>query len=237
MTMYCSKCGYQMEEDARFCSQCGAPATKMHVTYCGRCGERIKDNDCFCEHCGAPVMQKDETVVVAYDYPKIPVLNNQHATQQASNSAQKNHELNMNSTGAAASSPVDKNLPMGWYKFLINFALFAGATINGLLALATFGYASGTWDVVYALGLFGVAAWGIYTRFELAKFKKNGPDYLTVLYIASMATPFIYIVGLASTSYYDPSMGTSLGSSIASSTAMMIVNIVYFKKRRHLFVN
>ena len=46
----CPKCGQPLNEDAKFCGQCGAA-----VRHCSTCGAELKDGAAYCGQCGAPV--------------------------------------------------------------------------------------------------------------------------------------------------------------------------------------
>ena len=155
--------------------------------------------------------------------------------------------------------------PMKWYKFLIYFALFAGSAlnlINGIMyfiggqynskAAAEFYWALlpslKAWDIIMGILCLAFAAYGIYVRFALAKFKKNAPLHLYTLYIAVNVASIIYRIAVYSIvlNGFSSYLGASVDSSaiiitvaiIAIFTAVLVVlNGIYFKKRAHLFVN
>lgn len=151
-------------------------------------------------------------------------------------------------------SPPEQEYGMKWYKFLIYFALFAGAIVNfvtGIMTLSGAIYAAGgvtadmvyeyfpgleTWTMIYGFALMGVAVFGIVTRFMLAKFKKSGPVCLYVLYIIN-ALLGIAMLLLGSQILHENLVGTSDIASMGVSVVMLIINIVYFKKRESLFIN
>ena len=57
----CPVCGTELEEDARFCDECGAPVTggtdeaKAEESVCRNCGNVLKPTAKFCGACGTPV--------------------------------------------------------------------------------------------------------------------------------------------------------------------------------------
>ena len=63
MVLQCSNCGFQVEEEVKFCSQCGASANQPHtekevaeLSFCWKCGTRLpKDNGSFCSNCGTSI--------------------------------------------------------------------------------------------------------------------------------------------------------------------------------------
>ena len=150
---------------------------------------------------------------------------------------------------------VDDGTPMKWYKFLIYFALFAGALIN---AINGFRMVSGsiyegqadwiyavldglkTLDMIVGLGLIAVAALQIYTRFRLAGFYSNAPQLLMLTYAAVVVVQLIYIIGIymilpSSTTEYLNLTSDFIGIGI--SAVMIFVNKTYFDKRAHMFKN
>lgn len=141
---------------------------------------------------------------------------------------------------------------MWWHKFLIYFALFAGALLNLISSLSYLtGYAYDivelefysenpmlkVLDLAYGAVLVGMAFLGIYTRFRLARYKRNGPTCLTALYVFSIALPVLYplafsVCAPALAGVYYPNY-----PSLAVTVAFLIFNIIYYKKRKELFVN
>ena len=154
-------------------------------------------------------------------------------------------------------SVVQTHYPMKWYKFLIYFALFASAVLNTMSGIS---YMLGTIhgdilfigsiyesypalrivDIVYGLLLIGVAIMAIYTRLQLAYYREKGPMCLYILYSATMA---LTVISFVSTSLVvqgaNYTMLTLLYDTIPSlvvSAVTLVLNIVYFRKRKELFV-
>lgn len=143
--------------------------------------------------------------------------------------------------------------PMKWFKFLIYFSLFAAAVLNGLSGISTLtgAHYGGLTDTVYAvfggmqavdlifgLGMIGLAAFNIYTRVRLAGFYQNGPKMLTLVYMLSMVLSIGYVVAaqVVCGGVLELDL-TSLISNVITSVVMIIINGVYFTKRAALFVN
>ena len=55
-TVECSKCGYKMAVDAKFCPECGEKTAK--TIRCSNCGKDIAESSKFCPECGTPVVAK-----------------------------------------------------------------------------------------------------------------------------------------------------------------------------------
>ena len=187
------------------------------MNFCNNCGSEIQDGELFCSKCGAPVQN---TVAM----------------------------------------PANK-YPMKWFKFLIYFALFAGALINVVYGL---NYVNGniyfvqsngqvnaeliygahgsdlkTLDMIYGLLLVAIAAFGIFTRFMLSKYKKIGPMCVYVLYGAGVVVSLLYNVGLTLVTVLEFSQifTPSTIVSMVVSVLMVALNYTYFNKRKDLFVN
>lgn len=148
--------------------------------------------------------------------------------------------------------------PMRWYKFLIYFALFAGALINLVGAILSFtggmyfGYSEDiyeafpflkTSDIVMGVALVALSVLCIWTRFALAKFKRYAPTLIDLIYSTNIAmTIYMYIIML----YME---WKALGGFEITTTfielifcsifefAIQIANMVYFNKRKDLFCN
>ena len=144
---------------------------------------------------------------------------------------------------------------MKWFKFLINFALFASAVLNigsGISQITGLAYGEmadlvyrifdgiQTLDIIVGIGLFAVAALAIYARIRLAGYRKNGPKALNAVYLATAAVQLIYIIGIfiiAPNGIAEEIDFSTNITSIAISIGMVSANTTYFKKRAHLFVN
>ena len=64
-TIYCSKCGNQLNADAKFCSKCGSPVEPVDNTEansatitCYECGQTIPADVESCPNCGAPMSNR-----------------------------------------------------------------------------------------------------------------------------------------------------------------------------------
>ena len=146
---------------------------------------------------------------------------------------------------------------MGWYKFLIYFALFAGAImnlINGIIFVtgsqyggrkeAVYAFFGGlkTIDVIMGIICFVLCVYAIITRVMLAGLKKAGPPMLYGFYIINIVSMILYYV--FAFIILAPS-GAGFGDLVDFRTivsfivpvVMLFVNISYFNYRKNLFVN
>ena len=145
----------------------------------------------------------------------------------------------------------EPDMPMKWYKFLIYFALFAGAVLNILSGIGTLSTAlvpgDAQWvydsngalkafDLFLGIATIGLGVLGIYTRFRLAGYYSNGPKLLLMTYGASAAIQLIYAIVV----YMAVGGAVNLTSTITSivvSIIMIVLNKTYFDKRAHMFKN
>ncbi len=154
-------------------------------------------------------------------------------------------------------SVYNDGLGMKWYSFLIYFALFAAAVIsiiNGIQYVtgavydietrvkgtSDFMYAIfpklKTIDVVYGIAAFLHAIFCIVTRFALAKYKKAAPSMITAVYAAVPIFGALYIGACkAFVPYLEFDAGALLPSFVIN-IVMLILNIIYFNKRKHRFI-
>ena len=144
---------------------------------------------------------------------------------------------------------------MGWFKFLIYFALFAGAILNiasGVMMLSGEQY-DGVGSLVYAMfdglealdmgvgvAMIALAALQLVTRFRLAGFRRGADKLIVACYVGIALIEIVYIVGFLAIipEYIVEDM--DLSSSIASAGVSLVmagINAAYFGKRKALFVN
>ncbi len=161
------------------------------------------------------------------------------------------------SNSAPNNSIQDAGLSMKWYKFLICFWLFLNALTrlaNGIFCLignnsgvlsellSEDGLFTGKYraiDIVYGIICIIMSFTAIYVRSKLANFKYDAPRIYIIYDIISSGIYFLYTLlimiilekaGIASV--IGEVIGTVVGESL-----FVYLNIIYFKKRKHLFVN
>ena len=220
--MQCPNCGNLLAEGSRFCPYCSSILEKS-------AGET--QNEAF--------SGSDETLSVPDRQPSYggwdPYGDNRPL-----------------STGS--DDPRNDPRGMKWFKFIIYFQLFANAAVNGISALMT---ATGaqyqgqadkvyaalprlrTLDLVYILLLLGLVVLAIVARMQLARFRRRGPLLYYLLQIANIAVAVLYLLAASAVSGV-PLSQLDLSNTIVSlglSLVMLIVNIIYFGKRKDLFVN
>lgn len=134
---------------------------------------------------------------------------------------------------------------MKWYTVLINALLYfiAVASIaTGAVCIAVghdigFGIGYPDWVPVWyffgGLYLVAVGAYAAYVRFQLAAFKPKAPiQYLLVLVMLLVFGVNVQIV-MASSNHLSPSYELLL--VLVGELVFLLLNVIYFRKRRHLF--
>ena len=221
--------------------------------FCPNCGTNVGNAERFCPNCGAALNQNTASANPQpnYQQPNYQQPNYQQPNYQQPSYQQPNYQ-------PVYQQPVQQYpYPMNWYKFVIYFALFAGAVlnaINGILHLtgsvwemqnvsadmvyAVFGGMQAV-DIIYGIGAIALAAFNIVTRMHLAKFRKTGPKFLSVCYGVAVGLALLYII--LTSAVTGISIGDLVGATeilqLVVSIVMLVVNVVYFNKRASLFVN
>jgi len=179
---------------------------------CQSCGSEVMEGAAFCPNCGAAVEQVVKTAPVIQQTPEKP-------------------------------------LGMKWFKFTIYFQLFACALINfynGLMMVTGAQYGAAAAGV-YAdfptlkfidLGMGGLsialAAFSLYTRFQLAGFKKHAPQLMYSMLVLNL----VYIVAfnvLASVVLHTSTFDARTYGNITGAALLLIIDVIYFGNRADLF--
>ena len=117
-------------------------------------------------------------------------------------------------------------------------------TITGMAYLQT-GYSSSqiysfypelkSCDMVYGIITIAIGIFEFVVRSRLNKFKSNGPSSLTIMYVIAIVSLFIYLAWASSATKINMMTSSNLGS-LVSNIIFLIVNGIYYSKRRELFV-
>ena len=197
---------------------------------CRKCGTEISEGFRFCTTCGE-LLRKPEMPVVLQKIEAQPCPLPEEEQKSA--------------------------FSMKWYKFLIYFALFAAAAAEFLMALLCFtGLCHGSaiaakrvylifpaWrvlDILLGILLVLFAAFSIYTRLRLSGCCKDGP---ICLYLSCAADAVFWIVQIVGAILIISGAGCAWSGlifvpllvSIVTAAAAIVLNHIYFKKRKDLF--
>ena len=144
-------------------------------------------------------------------------------------------------------------LPMKWHKFLIYFALWAGAILNGISGISTlFSCLGGEYAAVYdaypallgldifsSLCLIGIAVFQFITRNALARFSRKAPQMVVWLYASTVILSVLQVVAVWLVSGVGLSyvMTPDMWLILIEGALMTWANQVYYRKRAAMFVN
>lgn len=227
--MFCPHCGTQLPDGSQICQNCGRPALQppqpepiipqpSYYSFCQACGSQISTDLQACPNCGAPAMQRPMSANI---------------------------------------DPYAVQKPMKWFKFLIYFALWLGGIstiLTGISTMLGLSYASAGADasMVYAIYpllqpvdlVYGaiciiLGCFTIVTRYQLARFRKNALVFLYCMYALNFVIPCIFTIIQAiciNISIMQIFTSTLIGQFVGTGVAITL-NVIYFNKRRHLFVN
>ena len=149
--------------------------------------------------------------------------------------------------------PSSAGYKLKWHKYLIYFALWAGAlanagtavqcisgTVYGSESAKVYATFSGlrTVDLGWGLVLLALSAYMIYVRFQLAGFRIDAPRKLSILYGADLGCSVVYLLAISAVT--KQSLGSMTGNAagtVFGSILMLFINQNYYNKRLELFVN
>lgn len=221
--------------------------------FCKNCGKEVKEGSQYCTACGHAVggssVSAPQSEAAATDSSQSKTTAPAPPQSAATASSQQN--------GAEQSGALPvKHLGMNWFKYMIYFGLFAGAALNvflGIYSVGGFAYgelADAVYDafpglkaadIMYGIYLFCAAAVCIDVRFKLAAYKAKGINEFIVLYAMNLGAFGLYIIVCMSIlSDTGIQLTDLLGSQqiawLVSTVAMLVINVIYLKRRRHMFV-
>ena len=216
------------------------------MTFCNHCGKPVPDNATFCPGCGSrltPAAPNGAYNSNAQQQPRVQVPQVQTPPTQQYNAP------------PAPDFTKPQALPMNYYKFAIWVQLFLGAlvyAVQGLGLLFGFWYEAvsginAQWfylffpamhivDILFGLLYLAMAVGAVYTRQQMAHFKKNGPDRYYLFQIAGMVLSFLYAVLQGIICSTGSGISSSIGSLVGSGVVLVLCRI-YFEKRRSMFCN
>ena len=238
--MICKKCGNEIDGKLPFCPYCGCSTAEA-------------------QSANEPVNEQVDEQVNEQPTPAKP-----QAPAQAPGVYYANGQPVQPQPGQPVYISTDKfgGFPMKWYKFMTYFGVWASAVIHFITGVSR---VTGNLirsvnevsevnpfkqigDVIYGVILLGVAALAIVTGFALLNLKKNAPVLLHSLFIASSAVSVIYdliltIVNSENVNYLFVSGSgliagiTSLIISCGVSALIIVLNVIYYNKRKQFFIN
>ena len=220
--------------------------------YCPNCRSQLIDGSIYCPVCGTQLAQAQQG-----NYQQ---MNYQQPAQQMN--YQQPVQPQMVSNGnyvqqTAQPQMQQKPLGMKWFKFLIYFQLFMASLVSLLTGVFLFtgkiytGASAEEVELLYMyfpnLKIFNLCMGVVYvvlcilylvTRFMLSGYRKAGPAMLIAMYVGSLLISVLLVLitlQLVDGVVYEINITTI--TSVVTSIVMIVCNIIYFKKRKHLFIN
>lgn len=242
MSSFCPKCGAQLADNQLFCGSCGTSLQAPQQAPQPMVQQPVQ-----------PAAQPNYNPNYNQGYQGQPYMQNMYQPNQGQAYYGNPYQAN-----------AQPQIPMNWFKFIIFFQLFASAAMNLVSAASLFNEIDelkvfrgmfksmnayvdkcSTANTIMAIVCIMLAGCAIFVRFQLSGYKKKGPAlYLSYLGIVAVAN-LVYIIATISfvQALYDSVGGTfdisefsSYIGQIIMHFVLLIANIVYFKKRKFLFV-
>lgn len=193
--------------------------------FCKNCGNIIGDTNKFCEYCGA---------------------------ETASNTGNSALQVVDQSSNQAVQQKNQKPLGMKWYKFVVNIQLFLSMLVCVYNALGYFNRSNEEWELLYtsfpklkvlniSFGIIQLLYIGFIAviRYRMVKFKKNAPTlYITNFWIQIFLDFAWNMIAVAITSngpYYYGSAIAEVAIRNVFFIIYILLNVVYFRKRKFMF--
>lgn len=220
--------------------------------YCPNCRSQLIDGSIYCPVCGTQLAQVQQVNYQQMDYQQpVQQMNYQQPVQPQ-----------MVSNGNYVQQPAQpqmqrKPLGMKWFKFLIYFQLFMASLVSLLTGVFLFtgkiytGASAEEVELLYMyfpnLKIFNLCMGVVYvvlcilyliTRFMLSGYRKAGPAMLIAMYVGSfLISVLLVLITLQFVGGVVYEINVTTIASIITSIIMIVCNIIYFKKRKHLFIN
>lgn len=204
--------------------------------FCGSCGRKIKEQAKFCPYCGQPVRTETEQNATPF-YKK--------------NFGRGKFDFKASSRSLWEDLFPSGNPSMNWYQFLIWGYLFFVAFfefITGIRYLISvlrmfmnrFFYGGIiTVYFIYILYSFGVAVSAIYVRQRLIHYRTDAPKaFLVWSGVFTVGNILIIVISAALNVYgMTKTQAETLLMWIVGGCLMVLLNYLYFKKRKFMFVH
>ena len=252
-----------------FCPNCGMnlpPGTK----FCPRCGTKAPTNIPPLEE---PIRQRTAGSAGTGSYGGSSSYGSGTPTSIPTYSSGTPTSIPTYSSGITSPGPYDSGsvsgpmtmaqaetkFSMGWFKFMIYFAMFAGI----LLCIASIGNLMNAYgteenkklvyqvfpgmetaDMILIGGMIATALLILIARFKLAGFKTDAVGWFIFAYLVDIASVAVYIILVRTALDKAISMGTisegdfaSQYTNIAVAIVMLFINVRYLNNRKSLFIN
>lgn len=217
------------------------------IMYCSKCGNEIENVARFCPYCGQPVQQpvgggmNEIPNERAYNQPN-------HTPYTSYNAAPANRYTNQYSGTTVPTTQQGMMWYKFVIYFQLFAAMimslgngivyFTGAHYQGNASLIYLYYGNGlhTLDIFMGITQFALIPLLFYVRQQLKNFKRSAPMIYVVTLTIELGIALIYAIA-AGAIIGSNLMSSTISITVIANLVMAIVNFIYFKKREHLFVN
>ena len=148
-------------------------------------------------------------------------------------------------------------LPMKWYDFRVKFLMVLGGVSNillGLVSVTTLMYTippdmgliefeeylytgNMVFDIVFGIAFILLGVADFYVRSRMKKFTADALKKFYVLIIAEQSLFYVYDIAFAFATNTKLDIADTVVFSLATAVVWVVLEIYYFNKRKHLFVN
>lgn len=224
---------------------------------CPNCGQRLSDTVVRCPSCGLPITEEDRVRQIEAERDEERLRREADARRQQEeerarqvmqgNNVQRPAKKGFFDVGLSPNDPFYGK--MKWYWFIVHVQLFLSALsfmINGFFYLSGSIYGDQTatlyetypgfalLDKGYGIFALAMAVLAFFTRGKLREFRRGADRQLILYYILSLAGTIVYIA-VEMLLVGQNLITVDLISSVVISVFMILVNMYYFRNRKHLF--
>ena len=256
--MNCKKCGTRLADEWKCCPTCGEEVKRDDV--CTKCGYKLLPEWKTCPSCGTQIGEERSEANGENTTGTNEGGNSYFYGGDPNGKTQGNYYYGQ--PGSAFYTPPTPIDPMKWYNFLIKFFIWFIAAVNFLAAISTIGTMSLAGDIAALMEMFGIEevqiatemlsginfkaycifsavtnmALGAYAIRVGILLRQKSKKALSALVALLAASPVIVLVGGI---FFPVFVGLwkELPGSIIGNGLLIWANIVYFNKRRDIFVN
>lgn len=217
---------------------------------CPNCGSPLAEGSRYCPFCGSSLEEPVQRPEPGAPEPAA----SQELPEPVPESADPAQEKLAVPPREESADPRNDPRGMKWYKFIIYVQLFANALLNAYNAYL---YVTGelygenkalifsVYPSLKNLGLIcglcfaALAVFALLARQRLAHFRANGPAFYYLVIVANILLPIACLVATSTATglALGDLVSSDMFTSFAVSLALLIVNMIYFGKRKDLFVN
>lgn len=212
----------------------------------------------FCKECGAEIPEGQYTCFVCGAYTgSVQVSENSQINVNYTSQYQVNNTYqNLMNQAVDTSYSVQPEIGMKWYKFVVNFMLFFSAVLNLFGGIATikgghyvdeqgvnraeavYAVYSGLKTIDIVMGVFCIclAAYALFVRQMLVNKKRIAPILFIAIYVVDIVAVIFYSMAVVNVAHLSISDILDI-KDIAINLVWVVINAIYFAKRKHIFVN